>query len=359
MNLRNEFDIIHSYTYLNTAATSPLPRYVISAMDKYLKSRAECAECAWDVWMEQVLKAREVCGSFIGASRGEVAFLKNTGEGLNTACSMIGGKGNIVTTDSEFPSNYLPWKRGYKDLRVVAAGDGGYDPSDFEKAIDDDTAAVTFSEITYDRGCRLPTREIAEVAHDHGAIVVSDAVQALGAVRMDVKDMGIDIMCCGGHKWLASPFGVGIFYVSSEMQERFDPPYLGWMSLEDSDDFSLENTLLAKSARKYEIGNLNLSGIFGLMASIEMMTDYGTGRIEDEVEVLSSYLIDRLQERGINVATPRDARGGIVAAEIAGAQDVVESLLKKRIVVACRRCVRISPHFWNTKSDLDTLLDAL
>jgi selenocysteine lyase/cysteine desulfurase len=358
MHLRDEFEITQLYTYLNTAATSPLPRYVVQEIRDFHTSRSMCAECAWDVWKEKVYVARERAAALIGADWDEIAFLKNTSEGLNTASAMLPAEGNVVTTSSEFPSNYLPWKRKYGDVRLVGHHGGVFDVDDFEEAIDDDTVAVTISEVTYDTGSRLPTREIARIAHDHGALVVSDAVQALGAVQLDVDEAGIDILCSGGHKWLTSPFGVGIFYVSREVQEHYDPPFLGWASLEDETDFSLDNTRLAGTARKFEIGNLNFSGILGLSRSIQTMFDYGIERIEDEVMTLSTYLMERLANNGRTVVTPRDAHAGIVSIEDDHASESVARLLSQRIAVAERGGVRVSPHFWNTKDDLDAFLDA-
>lgn len=358
MHLRDEFEICQLYTYLNTAATSPLPRYVTREVNEFLTSRAMCAECAWDVWKEKVYIARQRTAALIGAHWDEVAFLKNTSEGLNTACAMLPSGGNVVTTSSEFPSNYLPWKRKYGEVRLVGHQDGAYEVGDFEDAIDDDTVAVTISEVTYDTGSRLPTREISRIAHEHGALVVSDAVQALGALHVDVENEGIDILCSGAHKWLTAPFGVGIFYVSREMQERFDPPFVGWASLEDDTDFGIDNTRLAHSARKFEIGNLNFSAILGLSRSIQTMFDYGVERIEDEVTTLSTYLMERLTDGGHTVLTPWDAHGGIVSVKDDLAYASVERLLSQRIAVAERGGVRVSPHFWNTKDDLDAFLDA-
>ncbi|HPR41696.1 MAG TPA: aminotransferase class V-fold PLP-dependent enzyme [Candidatus Methanofastidiosa archaeon] len=359
MDIRDQFDITENYTYLNTAATSPLPRYVVSEVESFLDSHARYAEGAWDLWVEKVNLARARCAALIGCRPEEVSFLKNTGEGLNTICSMLPGKGNVVTTNMEFPSNFLPWRRKYADLRVVDLGAGEVSPDDFERLIDDDTEAVSFSEITYRTGARLPTREISEIAHEHGAIVVSDAVQALGAVRVDVGELGIDVLCCGSHKWLMSPFGVGMFHISLELMDRYDPPFIGWFSLEDDEDFSLGNTRLASSARRFEIGNLNYPGIMGLSRSVEVMMGRGTDVIDDEVTILSEYLMERLQDNGYGVVTPNGAHGGIVSFRAKDPDTLVKRLLKERIVVSCRGDVRVSTHFWNNKDDIDTLIDAL
>ncbi len=359
MNLRDEFTIQDEYVYLNTAATSPLPRHVISAVNQFMAVRAACAECGWDNWTDHVTIARDRCAALIGASRDEIAFMKNTGDGLNTICAMIPRKGNVVTTDSEFPSNYLPWHRRQGDVRTVSATEGSFFIEDFERQIDGDTVAVAISEVTYNTGSRLPTQEIASIAHDHGAIVVSDAVQALGAVRMNVRDMGIDVLCCGGHKWLMSPFGVGIFYISRELLPRADPPFVGWASLEDDTDFSTSNTTLAASARRFEIGNINFSGIYGLSASVGRMLEYGTDIIEEEVRTLSGYLHKALRRQGVPVVTPYGERAGIVSIQAAEPAALVRELAGQRIIVAHRGGVRISPHIWNNKVELDSAVEAI
>jgi selenocysteine lyase/cysteine desulfurase len=244
-------------------------------------------------------------------------------------------------------------------VRTVPAREGTYYLEDFEQCIDDDTVAVTLSEVTYNTGSRVPTREIAAVAHDHGALVVSDAVQALGAVTMDVSELGIDVLCCGGHKWLMSPFGVGIFYMSRTLLESMDPPFVGWASLEDDTDFSLGNSSLASSARRYEIGNLNFAGIYGLSASIGRMLEYGPDDIEEEVLALSGYLYKALEREGIPVATPYDKRAGIVSISVSDPAALVAELASQRIAVAQRGGVRISPHIWNTKEEIDIAVEAI
>ncbi|MHC1605270.1 MAG: aminotransferase class V-fold PLP-dependent enzyme [Candidatus Methanofastidiosia archaeon] len=359
MKIRDEFEIHKHYNYLNTAATSPLPRYVIEEVEKFMKSRASFAEGAWDVWIEKINVARAVCASFIGANKREIAFLKNTGEGLNTVCAMLPARGNIVTTGLEFPSNYLPWKLKYKDVRIVKSHNGRFDIGDFEKAIDDDTLAVSISEITYNTGARLPTEEISQLAHDHDAYCVCDAIQAIGAVCVDVKKKNFDFVSCGCHKWLNSPFGVAIFYIREDLIDKFKPPYVGWFSLDDDGNYSLSNTRLSKTAKRFEIGNLNFSGIFGLSTSVQVMMNYGIDKIEDEVTLLASYLMDKLQEKGKHIITPREDHGGIVVVEDRAPCDTVRRLLKKRIVVASRNGVRVSPHFWNTKQELDELIDEI
>jgi selenocysteine lyase/cysteine desulfurase len=359
MNLREEFSIQNEYVYLNTAATSPLPRHVINAVSSFMELRAACAESAWDNWIEHVTIARDRCAALMGASREEIAFLKNTGDGLNTVCAMLPSSGNVVTTDAEFPSNVLPWSRRQREVRMVSPRSEGFSVDDFEQQIDDETVAVTISEVTYNTGVRLPTKEIAEVAHDHGAIVVSDAVQALGAVTMDVRRMGIDVLCCGGHKWLMSPFGVGIFYISREMLQEAEPPFVGWASLEDDTDFSLGNTVLASSARRFEIGNLNFSGIYGLSASVGRLLDYGPDVIEDELLTLSGYLYRELESEGVTMLTPYDARAGIITIDARDPKALVSELAAQRIVVAQRGGVRVSPHVWNTKEELDAAVEAI
>jgi len=359
MDIREQFRIIENYTYLNTAATSPLPQYAIDEVTKFMESHALYAEGAWDLWVEKVNVARERCSKMIGCSPSEISFLKNTGEGLNTICAMLPGRGNVVTTNTEFPSNHLPWRAKYKDLRTVDSFSGKYSPDDFSTLIDDDTEVVAFSEISYNTGARMPTREIAEIAHEHGALVVSDAVQALGAVGMDVGDLGIDVLCCGSHKWLTSPFGVGIFYISREHMGMSDPPFVGWSSLEDDEDFSLENTRLASTARRFEIGNLNFAGIMGLSASVDFMLKRGIDVIEDEVGILSEYLMDRLAGLGYELNTPYESHGGIVSFRAPDAKGVVERLLRERIVVSYRDGIRASTHFWNNKEDIDIFLEAL
>lgn len=362
---REHLDLPKDLVYLNTAATSPTPDFVRKAMGKYEEDRARRAEQGWDDWVRAIDDSRKATAAFFRARSDEVAFVSNTGHGINTVANMISWDrgAEIVTSDLEFPSNLLPWRRlrakGVR-LKVVRSGRDGLNVDRFVRAINRRTQLVAISWVSFLNGQRFPLREIAEAAHRRDADLFVDAIQGAGALRPDFRDDEIDFLACGGHKWLMSPFGVGTLLVRRDLIRAHEPAYVGWYGLEDNDDFSPDNTKLASTARRYEIGNLNFGGVAGWRASMEAFVQLEG--FEQKVLENAGALMDGLDDAGIEVATPRDqdAHAGIVCAALPKASQAVEFLAKRNIVTSLRgNYVRLSPHFWNTHKDLEAAMDAL
>lgn len=353
------------YVYLNHAACSPLPTPVITAQKKYLEERSLDAEVAFDSWIEHSQKTRQVIAEFIHASPEEIAFLKNTTEGINVVAHMLTyEKGdNVVTTDLEFPSNFLPWfdvQRKGVEFRVVKNKKGRLLHADFEKAVDDNTKCLAISHVEFATGFKNDLNALGELCRDHDAYFFVDPIQSLGALDWDVTKTPVDFFSSGCYKWLMSELGIAIFYIRKDLIKEFHPPGIGWFSLEDYENyetFDRENPVITDTARKFEGGNLNFYGIYTLHASLQFLNM--VSNVEERVMELSTYLIDRLQEESFEVQTPKD-HAGIVNFKVKNPKEVVKKLKEKGIIVSSRAGgIRISTHFWNTTEELETLLRAL
>lgn len=362
---RQHLSLPRGLVYLNTAATSPTPDFVRKAMLEYEEDRARRAEQGWDDWVRAIDEARQATAAFFRGRTDEVAFVSNTGHGINTVANMIpwDRDAEVVASDLEFPSNLLPWRRlrakGVR-LRIVRSGRDGLSVDRFTRAINRRTQLVALSWVSFLNGQRFPLRQIADAAHRHDASLLVDAIQGAGALRPDFRRDEIDFLACGGHKWLMAPFGVGALLVRRDLIRAHEPAYVGWYGLEDNEDFSSENTSLASTARRYEIGNLNFGGVAGWRASMESFLRLDG--FERKVLANAGTLMDGLDDAGIEVVTPRepDAHAGIVCAAVPRPAQAVEFLAKRNIVTSLRgKCVRFSPHFWNAPQDLETATDAL
>jgi len=139
----------------------------------------------------------------------------------------------VVTTDLEYPSVVYPWLRRKLGVKVhyVKNRDGKILLEDFEKAVDDKTVAVAVSHVEYVNGFRNDLKAIGEIAHEHGAYLIVDAIQAAGAIKIDVKRDDVDFLTTACYKWLLSPPGAGYLYVRKELIEKFEPPFVGWASV--------------------------------------------------------------------------------------------------------------------------------
>ncbi|MBU7027021.1 MAG: aminotransferase class V-fold PLP-dependent enzyme [Theionarchaea archaeon] len=350
------------YTYMNHAACAPLPIPVQEAQRKYLEERSLEAEVAFDSWLEHAEETRQLIAEFINASCEEIAFLKNTSEGINLVANMLTyQKGdNVVTTDLEFPSNYMPWldlQRKGVELKVVKNKEGKLLYEDFEKVVDDNTTCLAVSHVEFATGFKNDLNALSELCRDHNAYFFVDPIQSLGALTLNVQETPMDFFSSGCYKWLMSELGISVFYIRKELIDTFHPPDIGWFSLKDYENyenFDKENPEIADTARKFECGNLNFYGIYTLYASLQFLNTFPT--VEQRVMELSTYLMDRLTEEGFTVQTPQE-HAGIVNFKVKKSKELVEKLKKKGIIVSSRAGgIRVSAHFWNTTEELETLL---
>jgi cysteine desulfurase/selenocysteine lyase len=364
--MREEIPALRTCTHLNSAAVSPLFSDSISEMKNFLDNRGAKANFDFFSWLDLLEQCRKKVAQLVHAEPEEIAFMLNTSQGINTVAHMLDWeKGStIITTDLEFPSNSIPWynlkKRGVR-IRTVKNVQGEILVDDMEKAFDETTKLVAISYVQFGNGFRCDLKAISELCRDYGAFLFSDVIQGLGAVGLDVRNTGIDFFSTASYKWLMGPLGVGIFYIRKEHMKEFDPPFIGWFSLQNYEDFDrpgLDEIELADSARKFETGGRSFALLMGLEKSLDILLEVGVDAIEDRVLNLSQYVVDNAN----HVQTPYDKkkRAGIVNVTHPHPEKAVETLRKNKIIVSARmNGIRVSTHFWNTEEDIDRLLETL
>ena len=360
------FPIVQNKVFLNHAAHSPFPKPVFEAMMNYLKEASE--EWVSEMDLEE---AKRLFSKLINAKPEEIAYIPNTSTGLNIIANMLEyrEKSSIVTTDLEFPSVVYPWLRKKLGVNVkyVKNVNGKLLNEDFEKAVDDDTAAVVVSHVEYANGFKNNLKFLSELAHEHGAFLIVDAIQSTGAIEVDVKRDNVDFLATACYKWLLGPSGIGFLYIKEELIEEFEPPMVGWASVEPQvfetvEFWDIWNLRLNKTASRFEVGGPNVIGCIGAAAALKLLLDYGMEYVEERILALTDYLIERVKEAGWKLQTPeeRELRSGIVNFIIDKPVERVEQLAKKGIVVSARaNGIRVSPHFYNTKEEIDRLVDEL
>jgi selenocysteine lyase/cysteine desulfurase len=278
---------------------------------------------------------------------------------------------NIVTLANEFPSNQYPWMnlaaRGVETRRVSVAG-GVVDLDRIADACDDRTRIVSASWVGYASGWRIDVREAAELAHRKGALFFLDAIQGLGVFPLDCATSGVDFLAADGHKWLLGPEGAGLFFVRQEHLSRLRPLIVGWNSVTQGSDYTRVELNVRDEAARYEGGSQNMVGFTALGASLELLTELGvapTGSpVAERVLAVTDYACDQLQALGATLHAPRTGphRSGIVTFNLPGrdSNDLRRRLEQVKIITRCRAGgVRISPHGYATKVEIDRLLDEL
>ncbi len=370
-HIRSLFPATKKYTYLNSAAVSPLPITAVDAVRSQLDDVALNGSRNYLDWVATKNRARSLIAGMLGAAPENVAFMRNTSDGLAAVASGLTWKDddNIVSFAGEFPANYIPWRRVRDrfgvELRLAPERDGRIDVDKLCGLIDSNTRLVAISAVQFASGFTADLERIGLAAHAVDALFVVDIIQALGARGFDLPGLGVDIASCASHKWLCAPEGCGILYVSDDARNRVDPTFVGWISVETPWDFDDREQTLKPNALAWESGTGSSSLFYGLEQSAKLLSETGLDRIEAHLEELTDHLCELLVGKDYELVSSRRQgekssiicirhRGGLTCTE------VVEHLAKENVVVSPRGDrVRIAPHFYNDRADIERLVSCL
>lgn len=367
---RAEFPVTETYIYMNHAGIAPLSRRVQSAMTDFITDATVNGAVNMETWVETAEVCRAAAARLLNAETTEIAFMKNTTQGILLAANGIAWQpgDNVVTTAVEFPANIYPWwslkERYGVETRMVPEREGRISIDDIAAAIDGQTRALTISHVEFASGFRNDLHALGTLCRDRGIWFIVDAIQSLGAIPVDVKACQIDILAADGHKWMLAPEGAAIFYCADNKRERLINTNVGWASVVNPRDFLDYDLTQKPDATRFEEGSYNSVGLYGLNAAIDLLHKVGIPAIQQQVLSLTDRLITGLDSRGYRVRTPTaDAeRAGIVIFESPRhtPADIYERLCAEQIITAERGSgVRVSPHFYNTASEVERLLDVL
>jgi len=366
--LRSEFPVTRKYAYFDHAAVGPLPTRAVNAAGRVTEEKCD-GDLHWQSWEETVEATRDLVAGLIGASAEEIALVHSTTEGLAIVANGLSyEKGsNIVTCDMEFQSNLFPWqaiaRRQGLELKVVRNRDGRLRMEDFSDAIDANTKLVAVSYVQYSNGFRIDLEDLSKIAHENDAYIVTDAVQAVGQMPVDVSKLGVDFLATSGYKWLLSPIATGFLYVRRDLFDELWPTIVGYRSDEQPWDFEFREFRPARNARRYESGQLNFPGFAGMRESVELLRTFGPDTVWRKILSLLNRLLDGIKgNAGVQVRSSLDgvSRSGIVNLTCKDPDSVAKRLLEHAVVVSVRSGgLRISPHFYNTENEIDKLVSEL
>lgn len=358
-----EFPVIENYLYFNHAGVSPIPARSAEAGIAMLRLARDEGAYRLRKWEELANETRGRFARIVGASPDEVAFVKNTSEGLSFVAAGFPWKegDNLVTANVEYPSNVYPWMRLRSrnvEVRMVPAREGKVRKEDLFAACDGKTRLITLSSVEFLNGYRNDLPGIGEYCQKHGIFFCVDGIQSVGVLPMDVKSFGIDALSADGHKWLLSPEGIGGFYISRDVMEMVEPVILGWHSVKNRFDFENYDFRLSPDARRYEPGSMNTVGLSAFNASLELLLSLGVDRIWERVRRLTERVRERAAEEGCKLVSPDhpEERSGIVTFRVPEADNAAlwRALLNRKAVCSHRAGgIRVSPHFYNTPEEID------
>jgi selenocysteine lyase/cysteine desulfurase len=369
--VRRLFPVARRLAYLNHAGVAPISTRAVAALARYAElASTEGALDYAERYDAEVERVRERAAALLGAGRDEVAFIKNTSEGLGLVAAGLDWQSGdkVVTCDLEYPSNVYAWwsLRSQGVETVMLPGEAGRLPLErVEEALRDPRVRLlALSSVEFGSGARNDLAALGRLCSDRGVLFCVDAIQSLGMLPFDVAGLGIDFLAADGHKWLLSVEGCGIFYCARRNLAGLTPRVIGWRSVADNHDYDRYHFELQPGAGRFEEGTPNTGGIFALGAAIDLLLEIGIENIARRVLALTQRLAEALEERGAQVLSPRAAadRSGILSFSLPHEAPATTAarLRAQGIVVATRRGgVRASPHYYNDGSDLERLLRAL
>jgi selenocysteine lyase/cysteine desulfurase len=366
-SLDREFPVRKSLIYFNHAAVAPLPRRVAAAIAAHNENVRDRGAADWRRWNSAIEATRARAARFLGAAREEIAFLPNTSWGLNLVARSFPWKegDNVVTDDMEFPSNAYPWlaleKRGV-ECRLAKSREGRITAGDIAEKVDARTRVVAVSWVAFHNGWVYPIEEISKVCRERGILLVLDAIQGLGALPMDVRAAGVDVLAADSHKWLLGPEGCATFYVSESARERVPSLFAGWWNIRHEGSYLDYKFDFYDSARRYEPGTLPTANLAGLAAALDLLTEAGLETVRSRILETCGALQRGLEERGWKITSPAPLRSGILSASLPGTDSriVAKRLEENEIITAPREgAVRFSPHFSNDSGEVSRILAAL
>jgi len=369
--IRSEFPVTRQWVYCNHAAVAPISNRVAKAIQGVLTDLNEFGAVHWKSWGKTVQHARQLAARLINADVDEIAFVKNTSDGLSLLATGLDWRSGdkVVSIESEFPSNVYPWlalkSRGV-ELVGVPERQGRVDLDEIERLVDARTRVLTVSFVQYLSGFKIDLDALGEMCRRRGIIFCVDAIQGMGAFEIDVKRQKIDFLSADAHKWMLATEGIGVAYVSKQILARIKPTVLGWMSVEHFNDFDRRELEFRRGALRYECGSLNTIGIYGLAAALDLLLQVGIEHVSRQILDVTSHLVEGLCARGYPVlGSRREGEGsGIVSfrpgARGPEAKEIHRRLEGAKIATALRGgYVRVAPHFYNTKAEMDKILSIL
>lgn len=365
--IRREFPITERMLYFDSAHQAPLATSVKAAIERFL---AEAHETAGPKsrWLARVEEVRARLAAFIGAEPSEIAFTKNTSEGLNIAANALplAPGDNVLIVASDHPNNayaFLNLRAKGVEVRFVPIDGDTVDASSLRPYLDRRTRAISLSHVTFHAGHVFDLEGIAGLCGKQGIHLVIDAMQSVGVLPVDVSALRPSMMAFGCHKGLLVPQGLGVLYASKALPD-LHPAYLALAGLAHPPADLVartDNLALKPGAGRFELGNYNLPGIHALGAALDLIEQAGVANIASHVLALGDRLIGHLDEIGISLVGPRsrEHRSHIVVLAVPVAEWMTYLESENVRVSPERDGIRVSFALFNTHEEVGRLAEII
>ncbi|MGH2444050.1 MAG: aminotransferase class V-fold PLP-dependent enzyme [Chloroflexota bacterium] len=366
---RSRFPIFEHTIYLNSCSLGPLSTEAMQALASYQEDWSRYgAPVWWNTWMPKLDEAKSRFAQLIGAEPREVTISHSISSALSSiaSCFDYRDRRSVVCADLDFPTIAYQWLAKSRDgvsVRFASSPDRIQVPlSEYQKSMDGEVSLLATSHVFYATGAVQPVRDLAGLAHSHGAKIIVDGYHSVGVLPINVKELDVDFYVGGTLKWLLGGPGLTFIYVREELIPQLEPRIAGWFS--SADQFAFDTLQLDRSttADRLELGTPSVPTAYAGVAGMDMILEAGPERIWPRLQMLTERIIERADVKGYEIVSPRDAsqRGGIVMLRLDRPRETVTELAERGFTVDYRPgLVRISPHFYNTLDDVDRVMDEI
>jgi cysteine desulfurase/selenocysteine lyase len=370
---RREFPVVENGIFLGHAGVTILPRCAAEAMKAYAEASCHKHQEFGEV-LRDVARTRLLCAKLIGAHADEIALLGPTSLGLSLFANGLDWQtgDEVVYYGDDYPANVYPWtalaSRGVAAKCLQPDHPGEITPELVEASLTPRTKLVALASCHYLSGRRIDVTAIGRMLRSKGVLFSLDAIQTLGAAPLDVEF--VDFLSADAHKWMLGPMAIGIVYVARRNFEKCCPTLLGAWNVKSPDFIAQKEIVFEETARRYEPGVLNISGIYGMKASLEMLLEIGLENVQAGILEVRDYLENKLSHTGFEFLSPRanePMRSGILTMRhpFADSGAIFSNLENAGIVASLRKdhigqkWIRFSPHFYNTINEMDRVFEVV
>lgn len=364
-NYRSLFPVLSTHILLTSCSQSALANPVSKAIEDYTNSLL----LSGTNWNEAMMKTEETRVKFaecMGADPEEIAILSSVSEAVSAIAASLSpehGRDQIVFTDIDFPSMGPIWsvQKPFKK-KLIRSSEGNIYLDQYIEEITCDTLLTCIPHVNYSNGFKQNLKEIANIAHQKGSLLLVDSYQSAGHIPINVRELDVDILVTGTRKYMLGIPGVAFLYVKKELAEQLQPRITGWFGQDQASAFDIYHSVLASGARRFETGTPSFISIYAACEALKLLLEIGISPICFYLEKLSQHALNYGLERGLKTASPLspEERSGMVAFKAEHASYVEQELRKRNIMVSARGSViRIAPHFYNTREEIEYAIDEI
>ena len=370
---RREFPVVENGIFLGHAGVTILPRRAADAMKAHAEASCHRHQEFGEV-LRDVARTRSLCAKLIGAHADEIALLGPTSLGLSLFANGLDWQADdeVLYYGGDYPANVYPWtalaSRGVVARELYPEQPGAITPELVEAALTPRTKLVALASCHYLSGRRIDVEAIGRMLRSKGVLFSLDAIQTLGAAPLDVEF--VDFLSADAHKWMLGPMAMGIVYVARRNFEKCRPTLLGAWNVKSPDFIAQKEIVFEETARRYEPGVLNIVGMYGMKASLEMLLQIGLENVQAGILENRDYLEKMLSAEGFEFLSPRaedQMRSGILTTRHPSRESgAIFSRLEAAGITASlrkdhegRNWIRFSPHFYNTINEMERVAEIM